>query len=539
MKCLGDFVLYDDGLLEPADDNIKEIKAGEFENNNDIREIDLYSITKIGERAFAGCKSLEKVSLNPNGNIIIDKEAFSGCQNLSSTCYFGNLTSIKDGAFKNCSGLKELMLSSTKEVGMEAFKGCENLDTIALPALESIGEGAFDDCNSLSVVDIPDDKKEMVKTILPEGKEKVLPLDDEFKDEELTACREERPYHKNAPIRIVSIDDKYDVGTGCDQKSSILIKEDFEDDSYIDKIKTLSISNIEEIDECLFEGSSVLEKLKLRNVSTIADKAFKGCTNLKEAELFDVTCIDREAFRECSNLERVNLNSIEKIRKFVFACCKSLQSIELGGGLEKIEDSAFRECDSLEQINLRSIETLGKHAFAFCKGLQSVELGNKLKTIEDNTFCFCNNLQEIDLQNIEVIRRLAFGSCTSLKSIDISEAYLIEDTAFANCSKLEEVKLNDKLKSIASNTFQGCKELKKINLKGVGEIGYSAFRACSALTEINLSSTFKLGQGAFAECDNLRKIIISIEEQREMIKENLIKSGLKKVEEITFEVSDE
>ncbi len=538
MEYVGDFIC-DEGILEPLDDNINEIKAGEFENNSDIKEIDLYSVTKIGERAFAGCKNLEKVSLNPNGNVIIDKEAFSGCQNLSNTCYFGNVTSIKDGAFKNCSGLKELLLSSTQEIGTEAFKGCENLDSVVLPELESIGEGAFDDCNSLSAVDVPDDVKEMVKTILPEGKEKVLPIDDEFKDEKLIDCKEERLCSGNAPITIIysEADGKYDVGTECDERSSILTKEDFGDDSYINKIKILSISNIIEVNESLFEGSSVLEELRLSRTFIIKSKAFKGCTNLRKADLFDAVVINKEAFRGCSSLEELDLGLIKDIGEFAFACCKNLRSVTFGRELEEIEYSAFRECDSLEQINLRSIKTLGQHAFEFCKNLRSVELGDELGEIADSTFCFCNNLEEIDLQNIKVIGKLAFGSCASLKSIDVSAANLINDAAFSHCSELEEVKLGSELKSIASNTFQECRELKNINLEGVEKIGCSAFRACSALTEINLSSIVELEEGAFAECDNLRKIIVYTSRQREMIKKNSIMLGLKDVDEIKFDIT--
>ena len=59
------------------------------------------------------------------------------------------LTKIGDNAFADCKSLEWLVLSSVKTIGNEAFLGCENLKTIRFFYLETIGDKAFFDCSSL------------------------------------------------------------------------------------------------------------------------------------------------------------------------------------------------------------------------------------------------------------------------------------------------------------------------------------------------------------------------------------------------------
>ncbi len=66
------------------------------------------------------------------------------------------VTSIRDGAFKDCSGISSVVLPETiKTVGNEAFSGCVNLTTVNIPdSVISLGESLFYKCGNLTDVSL-------------------------------------------------------------------------------------------------------------------------------------------------------------------------------------------------------------------------------------------------------------------------------------------------------------------------------------------------------------------------------------------------
>ncbi len=63
-----------------------------------------------------------------NIEIIIDNDAFNGCEQLEKIILVEGITKIGDRAFMDCFELKELIIpESVKEIGEDAFFGCVNL----------------------------------------------------------------------------------------------------------------------------------------------------------------------------------------------------------------------------------------------------------------------------------------------------------------------------------------------------------------------------------------------------------------------------
>ena len=76
------------------------------------------SVTKIGDRTFSSCKSLQSITI-PNSVTSIGDEAFIGCESLQSVTISNSVTSIGDGAFWNCTHLDEPSQLRLKELNYE------------------------------------------------------------------------------------------------------------------------------------------------------------------------------------------------------------------------------------------------------------------------------------------------------------------------------------------------------------------------------------------------------------------------------------
>lgn len=160
---LGD-ILYDYYGCNPSPvvpSGIATISTGAFENQRDLRNITLpNSLRRIENRAFKGCKKLEKVVL-PDNVEEIGTEVFQACRSLRSITLSKDLRRIGFGAFSGCVKLEEIVLpDNVGIIGSNAFSGCKSLRSITLPENPFMGSRVFDDCINLERVIVPYDMPE-------------------------------------------------------------------------------------------------------------------------------------------------------------------------------------------------------------------------------------------------------------------------------------------------------------------------------------------------------------------------------------------
>lgn len=112
-----------------------------------------YSVTKIGNYAFAECKNLTSVTI-PETVTSIGEGAFSECSGLTSVTIGDGVTSIDDEAFKDCASLTSVTIpNSMISIGGSAFRGCKGLTDVIIPdGVTSIGGSAFQNCSGLTSV---------------------------------------------------------------------------------------------------------------------------------------------------------------------------------------------------------------------------------------------------------------------------------------------------------------------------------------------------------------------------------------------------
>lgn len=122
-------------------------------------EIEERPVTRIGENAF---RDYDLTSIDfPDSLLVIEYEAFSGCDCLESISFGKNLEQIGSNAFSDCVALQKVSLpEGVTEIGDHAFEDCTSLQSVSLPnKLEEIGHAAFYGCTSLERISMPESLK--------------------------------------------------------------------------------------------------------------------------------------------------------------------------------------------------------------------------------------------------------------------------------------------------------------------------------------------------------------------------------------------
>ncbi len=96
-----------------------------------------YKVTSIAKNAFSGCEDLTSVTIGKNVTTIGDK-AFYKCTSLKKIVIPATVTKIGKSAFEKCKNLKKITIKTKrlteKTVGAKAFKGTPKNATVKVPA---------------------------------------------------------------------------------------------------------------------------------------------------------------------------------------------------------------------------------------------------------------------------------------------------------------------------------------------------------------------------------------------------------------------
>lgn len=251
------------------------------------------TLQSIGNSAFSGT-TLSGSLIIPEGVVIIDTGAFSGCSALNGKLSLpSSLETIKSDAFSGCTFSGELVLPPfVKEIGNLAFYGTNFSSNLMLPKqLEIIGESAFGFCKFKGDLIIPDKIKSIPSNVfesvffngtlaLPDGIERI----------------ESRAFFYNG---------------------------------FCGELKLPT--NLTYIGKNTFNGNSFSGELILPpKLLTIETEAFKGCAKLSGTLTFpkEMVAISQFCFSGCSSLEKLIFpENIETIQEYAFSGCSGIQSI--------------------------------------------------------------------------------------------------------------------------------------------------------------------------------------------------------------------
>lgn len=244
----------------------------------------------------------------------------------------------------------------------------------------------------------------------------------------------------------------------------------------------------------------------------MGNNVFYFCLSLRELMLPDtLTSINYNSFDTCFSLKQVSIScnvpnvcfawniSLESVEasgligQTAFNTCVNLSKVKLGSGCESIAQGAFTQCQNLKEIVLpEGLVSIGNAAFSSCRRLERVYIPSTLQTLGQEAFRACIMLREVDIDPSAsfTINYRGFEGCGNLERINLSGATSIDREAFSNCLRLRDVKLNEALTGILSNTFYNCQSLTSIQIPAnVTHIDTYAFRFCMRLKEMYVYAT--------------------------------------------------
>ena len=504
------------------------------------------SVTSIGKSAFYNCSSLMNINVSENnqnyssingilydkmktniihvpravlGDIVIpsgvtsiEKEAFSGCTNLTSVTISDSVTSIGKSAFEGCNGLTSITIpDSVTSIGERAFYYCNSLTSITIPngvtsiepstfyycsslasiaipnGVTSIGYDAFSYCDSLTSITIPNSVTSMGYNVFNGTKLYVI---NNNSDIEVTFSDKNYRLISNYTQLIVDKNGNktYRAGTT-----------DFELIDTADGFRFVKVNGKYRL--IAYIGKEETATLPL-DINGYEYEIYCGIGGLRNVVIPDgVTSINDHAFQNCWSLESITIpDSVTSIGYSAFNGCIRLKNVTIPGSVTSMGGMTFYGCSSLASVTIQEgVASIASHAFTRCSSLTSITIPGSVKVIEYEAFDGCWRLTSVMMQyGVTEIGQSAFNDCSSLTSVTIPNSVTkISGGAFDGCSSLASVTIPDSATFLSG--FSGCTNLTSIIIPdSVTSIGGGAFMNCTSLTSIIIpDSVTSIGNLAF------------------------------------------
>ena len=223
------------------------------------------------------------------------------------------------------------------------------------------------------------------------------------------------------------------------------------------------------------EKNIIIDNIDGNTVYAIGASVFEG-TNIETLDLPNVTKIFDNAFKNCKRLTVCSTPSAKYIGNSVFEGCEKLQNADAEN----------------------ATEYLGRSAYAN-SGITSIVLPDGIKTVPEKLCDECAKLVTADIKGATAVGNSAFSDCTALEEVQgTSNIKTVGETAFYGDDKVDFETAPSELESVGTSGFAYCKSLKFGELANLKSFGDFAFMYCSGVTEVTIDNGITvIPQGAF------------------------------------------
>lgn len=416
-------------------DTVSEIGRGAFSNCENLETVYLPAGLKtISSFMFSGCTSLNKVVL-PDELEEIQEYAFSRCENLTSITNVTRnggkheglfppytLRTVGDYAFNGCKSLNRVMLPKEIEnMGKGILQGCTSIKVMDVPLYDNTKIAALYSFFLGNWADL--EKLDIDKVLLYVGDTNVIPDRffagvpiKEIRIESGITAIGERAFSSSDNLESVTMADtvtQLGKGTfsGCLKLKSVMLS-----------------SELTEIPDSAFERCRNLEQVSYNGMSIVGEYVGEKIIQLPDK----IESVGEHAFSECEKITVLNIpNSLKTIGKSAFKMCRKLRCIRGGKNVQKIQEWAFYQYSdgSLLETIVDPDISLSMLTYDWRSDYRTIKQRRKFTWGKDN-FKFENYVD--DIQDIDMSKH---GFRLARKLIEVNDkltasqiAYGVEET---------------------------------------------------------------------------------------------------------------
>ena len=463
-------------------------------------------VTYIGAHAFQDCSDMRQAVLG-KGLTYLPDFAFFGCDLLTSV-NLGGIRTIGEGALASCGFVALDIPEGVEEVERDAFSGCYELSIVRLPAsLGYISSYAFSGCTALTSLSVAEGNpvyfssgncviERETGTLEIGCTGSVIPSDGSVK-----ALAGYSFY--GSGIKSIVIPDGIDISEpgvfrGCSSLTSVTLPE-----------------GAETISSQMFYNCHDLTSVDIPDsVKTIGDTAFGGCDALTTLPMgAGVERIENDAFSHCDGLTEIVIpESVRYIEYDAFMDCDGLVDVDLPDSLLELGNTVFAGCAALVTETEGGVTYLDGWAIAAEDGISAVMLREGTVGIASSLFSELDGvhtLREVHLpESLRSIGWMAFYGCTLLKEVVIPDAVThIGSQAFFNSSAVITWGDAPQIERLGTRAFLGIANEALVIPDSVTVMEEEAVSYAYDLITVHIGKNVKklLGHN-FVMCNNLRTI---------------------------------
>ncbi len=492
--------------LSVADENITELKEGDFDGLSNLRHLGLdgNQLTELPDEIFDGLSNLITLGLSQNQLTELPDGIFGGLSNLQSLYLSQNqLTELPDEIFDGLSNLVTLRLDRNQltELPDGLFDGLSNLVTLRLEysQLTELPDGIFDGLSNLRNVNLGQTNgslslsvsleivgTEQFKAVIPTGApfDIVLSLTltnglildrgtsvtipaGSLESDVLTVTRtsDETP---NVSVDIGSISPLPEDHSGYTLIKTTDLPLTFTEVPVfipiwartpqvaeailaVVRLNDPNVSSYAEITDSHLTGITTLY-LNDRNITSLKSGDFQGLTSLEELRLYDnqLTSLPEDIFSGLTALTTLTLydNQLSTLPPGIFNGLSSLATLQFGvNQLSTLPPGIFNGLSSLAtlQFGVNQLSTLPPGIFNGLSSLATLRFGsNQLTTLPAGLFDGLTSLTDLRMvgNQLTTLPDDIFDNLTGLTSLYLSDNSISDVSAVEDLTSLTSLYLS-------------------------------------------------------------------------------------------------